>query len=214
MSDITLTAAGAAVEHHEEHFDPEGDKLGMWLFLFSEVLLFSGLFIWYAVYLYYNGAAFHEAAKELNVFMGGFNTIVLLTSSLTVAMSITAVMRGEKGRCVGLLSTSIVLGLVFLVVKYFEWGAKFEHGHYPGAEGLVEHVGVAGAQFFSLYFFLTGVHALHVIIGLIVLAIATTMVATGSLHKNDYSWLENAGLYWHLVDLIWIYLFPLLYLIT
>lgn len=215
MTDTTLNATTDITHHeeHDEHHDPMGAKLGMWLFLFSEVLLFTGLFIWYGTYVYYFRAGFQEAAEELNVLLGGFNTLVLLTSSLTVAMSITAIQRNERIRAFCLLVFSLACGFVFLGVKYVEWTTKFHHGIYPKSEHLAE-MGNAFTLFFGMYFTLTGLHALHVIIGMGLLATVTWMVWTGRQHGEDFAWLENSGLYWHLVDLIWIYLFPLLYLVA
>jgi cytochrome c oxidase subunit 3 len=175
-------------------------------------MLFSGLFIWYGVYTSSYATEFHHAAKELNVLLGAFNTLLLLTSSLTVALSITAIMRNEVKRCIGLLILSLLMGSGFLVIKYFEWSAKFSHGIYPGGA----HWGMEdkSALFFSIYYGITGLHGIHVIIGLIVLSIATYRVAIGMTNKDDFAWLENAGLYWHLVDVIWIYVFPLIYLVS
>lgn len=215
MSTTAIHAAEHAGEHagHEEHVDPVGTKIGMWLFLYTEVMLFMGVFIWYAQSVATYPLQFHHAAGELNTLIGAFNTLVLLTSSLTVAMSITATQRGHKKFALGLLLFSILCGLTFLVVKYFEWSAKFEHGYYPGGEHLMA-MPVGIQTFFGFYFAATGLHALHVILGLIALLVATVMVAKDINKPGQVGFLENAGLYWHLVDLVWIYLFPLLYLVT
>lgn len=217
MSDIAINEANlvADAHDHDEHYDPEANKLGMWLFLFSEVFLFSGLFVWYAFELYFRGPAFHHAASELNIIMGGFNTIVLLTSSLAVAMSITALLRNQKNLSMAFLGSSILMGFVFLGVKYVEWSTKYAHGHFPGHEHFAaEHLGMEPLRFFSLYYALTGLHALHVIIGMVLLTVVLVWVKQGFVNAEKISWLENAGLYWHLVDVVWIFLFPLLYLIT
>lgn len=197
----------------EEHRDDEASKLGMWLFLFTEMLLFAGLFIVYSVYRYKNPEAFHLAAHELDVTIGTINTVLLLISSMTIAMSITALQKKMKKLAIGLLSLTLTLGFVFLVNKYFEWGGKFEHGLFPGSEILAER-GRGDVLFFGLYFFMTGLHALHIIIGMIFILFVLVYIVKDKLTFDNYAQLENSGLYWHLVDLIWIFLFPLFYLIT
>jgi cytochrome c oxidase subunit III len=196
-----------------DHRDDFGSKIGMWLFIFTEILLFGGLFLVYAVYRFKNPVAFHFAAQELSVSIGTMNTVILLISSMTVAMSISAVQLAQKNRAVLLLSITILLALTFLVNKYFEWSGKFGHGIYPGSEKLIE-LGTGEVLFFGLYFAMTGLHALHIIVGMIILAVMLGKVIKSSINAGYYVQLENGGLYWHLVDLIWIFLFPLFYLIT
>jgi cytochrome c oxidase subunit 3 len=195
------------------HKDYTGSKLGMWLFLFTEVLLFGGLFLVYSVYRSTHSAAFHEAAAELDVVIGTANTVILLTSSLCMALSISALQRGKRSSSLALQSATVLLGLVFLVNKYFEWSAKIHHGIYPGSEELLgrEHGQVL---FYGLYYAMTGLHGIHVVAGLVLLGIMLALTAADRITAEDFGRLENAGLYWHLVDLIWIYLFPLFYLIT
>jgi cytochrome c oxidase subunit 3 len=195
------------------HRDDFGSKIGMWLFIFTELLLFGGLFLVYSIYRYNNPVAFHLAAKELNVTLGTLNTVILLVSSMTVAMSISAVQLGQKGRAIAFLSTTIALALAFLVNKYFEWSAKFGHGIYPGSEKLAE-LGTGEVLFFGLYFAMTGLHGLHIIVGMTVLSVMLAKVIRSTINADYYVQLENGGLYWHLVDIIWIFLFPLFYLIT
>jgi cytochrome c oxidase subunit III len=197
----------------EVHRDDFGSKIGMWLFIFTEILLFGGLFLVYSVYRFKNPVAFHFAAQELSVSIGTINTVILLVSSMTVAMSISAIQFGHKASAVLLLSITITLALAFLVNKYFEWSAKFGHGIYPGSERLAE-LGTGEILFFGLYFAMTGLHALHIIVGMIILSVMLGKVITSRIHKDNFVQLENGGLYWHLVDLIWIFLFPLFYLIT
>ncbi|TKG91157.1 cytochrome c oxidase subunit 3 family protein [Puteibacter caeruleilacunae] len=196
-----------------DHYDHEGSKLGMWLFIFTEFLLFGGLFITYAVYKYMNPVAFHMAAEELSVTVGAINTVILLVSSATIAMSISAMQYNDVKLTKRLLLATILLAIVFLVNKYFEWGAKISHGIYPGSEQLME-VSRGELLFYGLYFFMTGLHALHIIIGVVFIAVVYFKVANGTVHAERYVLLENSGLYWHLVDAIWIFLFPLFYLIT
>lgn len=197
----------------EVHRDDEGSKIGMWLFLFTEMVLFSGLFIVYSVYRYLNREAFHQAAEQLDVTLGTINTVILLISSMTIAMSISAIQYKKKKQALALLTTTVVLGLVFLINKYFEWGDKISHGIYPGSETLASY-GPGDVLFFGLYYFMTGLHALHIIIGLIFIGFVIWYIAKDKITHNNFVLHENSGLYWHLVDLIWIFLFPLFYLIT
>ncbi len=196
-----------------EHYDPEASKIGMWLFIFTELLLFGILFIIYAVYRYMNHGAFEMAAEELDPFVGAVNTIILLISSMTIAMSTTALQKGNRKFTLLLCGITLVLGLVFLVNKYFEWGGKFDHGIFPGSGYLVENFSQGEILFFGLYFIMTGLHALHIIIGLILIAVVMWRINFGKVHAERPVLLENTGLYWHLVDIIWIFLFPLFYLI-
>jgi cytochrome c oxidase subunit 3 len=198
---------------NEQHRDDVGSRFGMWLFIFTELLLFAGLFITYSVYRFRNWQAFHLAADELDVFIGSLNTVILLTSSATIAMSITALQQKRKKLALVLMGTTILVGLVFLVNKYFEWSVKFEHGLYPGSETLAEF-GKGEVLFFGLYFFMTGLHALHIIVGVVFISFVFSFVVKERVTPDNYVLLENAGLYWHLVDIIWVFLFPLFYLIT
>lgn len=198
--------------HTHVHRDDEGDKLGMWLFIFTELLLFGMLFIVYAVYRYQNPVAFKLAGDELDVALGTLNTIILLISSATVAMSITAIQRGKKMQALTLLGVTIFIAVLFLVNKYFEWGDKIDYGFYPKAAELLE-LGYGTILFFGLYWVMTGIHAFHIIIGIGLFIYVINQINNDKINSSDYVWLENTGLYWHLVDLIWIFLFPLFYLI-
>lgn len=195
------------------HRDDIGARMGMWLFLFTELILFGGMFILYSVYRYKYPDAFHLAAKELNTIIGTFNTAILLTSSLTMALSITAIQRKQKALSVFFQLLTIVLALGFLINKYFEWTAKFHHGIYPGSETLLAKPS-GEILFFGLYYVMTGLHGLHVIIGMVLITVMTRFTSKGIITNDNYVKLESAGLYWHLVDIIWIFLFPLFYLIT
>lgn len=201
------------LNHSEEHRDDLGAKMGMWLFIFTELLLFAGLFIVYAVYRAKYHDDFHIAGHQLNVFIGALNTVILLISSATIAMSLTAIQKGNKKDAIWLIFATILFGLIFLVNKYFEWGHKIEHNIYPGSE-LVLSLKRGELLFFGLYYFMTGLHALHIIIGLTLLTIVLIKVKSGKINSERYVLMENGALYWHLVDLIWIFLFPLLYLIS
>lgn len=210
MSDSIQTAALTHGDA-EEHSDPIGSKMGMWLFLLTEVMLFGAMFIVYSVYLTTHPLDFRAGSAQLHKLIGGVNTVVLLTSSLTVALAIRCSQQGEQKKAIGALLATIGFAGVFLVLKGFEWGEKFSHDVYPGSQTMLEKP-VGEQVFFGLYFAMTGLHALHVIIGAGVIGIATYLLRKGSLGGERSVFLSNVGLYWHFVDLVWIYLFPLFYL--
>ena len=197
----------------EEHRDDTGSKIGMWLFLFTEILLFGGMFLLYSVYRSKNPLDFHQAAFELSTVAGTINTLILITSSLTMALSISAIQKGDKKLSKAFLIMTIIFGLLFLVIKYFEWGAKFQHGIYPNSPELLDRE-QGEILFFSLYFIMTGLHGLHVLIGIFLLSFMLFFMVRETIGQNDFIKLENSGLYWHLVDIVWIFLFPLFYLVT
>jgi cytochrome c oxidase subunit III len=196
-----------------ENFDASGSKLGMWLFIFSEIMLFGMLFLVYAVYRSNNPAAFHRAAQNMDTAIGTINTAILLTSSLFVALAIRALREGQKRLTELFLVITIILGISFLVIKSFEWLAHIHNGFYPGSPALLK-LGKGEIMFFGLYYIMTGLHGVHVFIGVAVLSAMLLLVHTGKINKTSFAAFENAGLYWHLVDVIWIFLFPLFYLIT
>lgn len=192
--------------------DDEGKKMGMWLFLFTEVLLFGGLFMVYAIYRFQYFDAFKIVAEHMNITLGAVNTVVLIASSLTVAMSITAIKKGLDNVAVLLIITTILLALTFMVNKYFEWSDHIHHGFYMGADTF-NNLAKGEGMFLFLYYFMTGLHGLHVVVGAVLLGIVAYRIMHGRITSDNYVFHENAGLYWHLVDLIWIYLFPLFYLL-
>lgn len=206
MSSSTQTAV------HHAHRDDYGSRMGMWLFLFTELILFGGLFIVYAVYRYVHQQEFHIAAQELNTTIGLINTIILLTSSMTAAMSITAMQKGNVRFAKGLIWVTILFAAAFMVNKYFEWSAKIHHGIYPGSKDLLAKP-EGEILYFGLYYVMTGLHALHVIVGVVFFMFILRQIGQGKIQPTQYVRLENSALYWHLVDLIWIFLFPLFYLI-
>jgi cytochrome c oxidase subunit III len=193
--------------------DDLGARLGMWIFIFTEILLFGGLFLVYAVMRHQYSEDFHQASQHLDTFIGAVNTVVLLLSSMTVAMSLTAVQKKNTRLAVTLLCITLLCAGIFLVNKYFEWGHKISIQLYPGSD-LIVSLKRGYILFFSLYFFMTGLHMLHLIVGAVILTIVLIKVQTGVINEDRYVLLENGALYWHLVDLIWIFLFPLLYLVT
>jgi cytochrome c oxidase subunit III len=204
------SAIPKAVPDHP-HKDYEGAKLGMWLFLFTEILLFGGLFILYVAYRARYPMEFHDAGQHLNAFIGVANTIILLTSSLTVALSITAIQKGNRRASIFCLIATIILGTLFLINKYIEWSGEIRHGLYPNSPVLSQRP-MGDQIFFGLYYSMTGLHGLHVLAGITVLAIMLALVINNTITGGDFNKLENAGLYWHLVDVVWIFLLPLFYL--
>jgi len=197
----------------EETREHTSAKLGMWLFILSELLLFGGMFILYSAYRYKNPVDFHHASRELDVLLGTFNTIILLTSSLSMAASISALQRGQRRLSMVLLVVTMALGLLFLVDKGFEWGTKIEHGIYPNSPTLLARA-KGEILFYGLYYVMTGLHGLHVLVGICILCGMLIFIAKDKLNQTRFVPFENAGLYWHLVDIIWIFLYPLFYLIT
>ena len=204
------------VGHHWDSADTQFDaaRMGIWLFLTTEILFFGGMFCAFFVFRSWYFESFVEAHKHLDWIMGGVNTIVLIFSSLTMALAVRAAQTNQKEKTVRLLAVTILCACIFLVVKYFEYSHKIHEGLLPGglfaAEGFTSsHPGI----FFSVYFMMTGVHGLHVIIGIGLILWILIRARNGEFSQRYYAPVEGVGLYWHLVDLIWIYLFPLLYLV-
>jgi cytochrome c oxidase subunit 3 len=192
----------------------EASSLGMWVFLATEVMFFGGLFTAYIIYRNAYLPAFEAGSRLLDVRIGAFNTAVLLCSSLTMALGVRAAQMGKKGALVTFLILTLLLGLVFVGVKLvFEWRHDYLEGFAPGVNWTFNgpdwrHVEL----FFCFYFFLTGIHALHMLIGVGVLTTLIIMAQRGRFSPERYNAVEMSGLYWHFVD-VWIFLFPLLYLI-
>ncbi|MHB8909797.1 MAG: cytochrome c oxidase subunit 3 family protein [Syntrophales bacterium] len=196
-----------------EQIDREGKKLGMWLFLLTEILFFGGMFLLYSIFRFEYDEAFHRAAAEENLTLGTINTVILLSSSYTIALAIAAVRRGEKTVSVALQGATILMGLTFLVIKYFEWKAKIDLGIYPNSPVLLK-LAKGEILFFGLYYVMTGLHGLHVLVGCVVISFMLRFTRVGTIYRGNFARLENTGLYWHFVDIVWIYLYPLFYLIT
>jgi len=206
----------AHLAHHfsEVEQQKESAKLGMWLFLLTEILLFGGLFCAYAIFRAFNPDMFYNAHKFLNVNLGTVNTIVLITSSVTMALAIRGMQVGNRKTAVINLVLTLAFAVVFLIVKYFEYSHKIHLGQLPGK--FYTFAGVEGSNphiFFSIYFVMTGLHGLHVLAGMIAISWVLIKTIKGRFSEAYYTPMEMTGLYWHLVDLIWIFLFPLLYLI-
>jgi cytochrome c oxidase subunit 3 len=203
--------SSAPAHPHAVHKDYQGAKLGMWLFLFTEILLFGGLFLLYSAYRARYPLDFHNGGQHLNTLIGVVNTVILLTSSLTVAVAVSAIQKGNKKLAMICLGTTIAFALMFLVDKYIEWSAEIRHGIYPNGPALVKFPD-GEKIFYGLYYCMTGLHGLHVLAGVVVLSVILDFVRREKITSADFTKLENAGLYWHLVDVIWIFLLPLLYL--
>lgn len=208
----SVDAQDAGHARQAEHYDPVASKIGMWLFLFTEVLLFGVLFIAYAVYLNMYRWDFLEASGHLDRPIGAANTVILLTSSLTMAMAIAALLRSNKKLSLVLMGATLLCAAAFLGIKSVEWGNKFTHDIYPQSATML--LKPQGEQvFYGLYFVMTGLHALHVIIGGGLIVATMCLVQAERIRPQRIAFLENVGLFWHLVDLVWIFLFPLFYLI-
>ena len=209
--------------HHpklQHHFDDmaqqaEASALGMWVFLVTEIMFFGGLFMAYLLYRYQNPMGFQEASAHLDVWLGAFNTAVLIFSSLTMAMAVRSAQTSAPAKTQVLwLVGTMILGAVFLGVKVVEYADKFTHHLVPGPH--FEWTGqypAAAEIFYSIYFCMTGLHALHMIIGIGIMLVITWMAWRRQFDSSYYTPVEIAGLYWHFVDIVWIFLFPLLYLI-
>lgn len=204
------------VQHHfvdsEQQFSSA--KMGMWIFLVTEILFFGGLFAAYIIYRAWYPELFTLASEELNTLWGGVNTLVLIGSSLTVAMAIKSAQLNQKKGIIINLGITIALAFVFMVIKYFEYTHKFHIGIFPGEFYTYEGVDHPQANiFFSLYYLMTGLHGIHVVIGIGLMIWLLIKANKGIFNSEYYTPVEITGLYWHLVDVIWIFLFPLFYLI-
>ena len=216
-TDVRSGSRAWGLEHHFDSLDQQRESsfLGMWIFLVTEIMFFGGLFAAYIVYRGQNSAGFAAGSHELDITLGAFNTAVLIASSLTMALAVWAAQTNRRKATVWFIIGTILLGSVFLVVKYFEYGAKFEHHLFPGPD--FHWPGPEAAEsvemFFNLYFMMTGLHALHMIIGIGILAVLAWLAWRGSFSSENHNLVEGVGLYWHFVDIVWIFLFPLLYLL-
>jgi cytochrome c oxidase subunit 3 len=216
VSDRSTAVVPEHFAHQFESFDhqKEVSLLGMWVFLVTEILFFGGLFLTYSVYRHWYPSAFAAASHELIVWAGTLNTVVLITSSLTMALAVNAAQGGQRRLLLMFLVVTMALGCVFLGVKAFEYYTEYVERHVPGHGFQFEGAYASQAQiFFSLYFMMTGLHAVHMIIGLGIMAVMFWLSWRGTITAEYSSPIEISGLYWHFVDIVWIFLFPLLYLI-
>ncbi len=204
------------LQHHFYSMEQqlEASTLGMWLFLVTEVMFFGGMFLAYIVYRILYPEAWILGSNHLNVTMGALNTAVLICSSLSMALAVRAAQTSNRGGQIVNLILTIIFGSIFLIVKYFEYAEKFEHHLVPG-----RHFDMTLPQanqqqlFFSIYFMLTGVHAIHMVVGIVLMLVILTMSWRSRFSADYYTPVEMSGLYWHFVDIVWIFLFPLLYLL-
>jgi len=211
-----LPEHSTAFEHQFDDIEQqhESASLGMWIFLATEVMFFGGMFLGYAVYRGAYSTAYAQASRHLDVLLGGINTGVLLSSSLTMALAVRAAQLGGRRIVVLFLLATIVLGLVFLGIKGFEYYHKYEEHLIPGSHFEFSGPNANHAQvFFSFYFVMTGMHALHMIVGIGVMLTMILMTLRRRFSSEYYFPIEMAGLYWHFVDIVWVFLFPLLYLV-
>jgi cytochrome c oxidase subunit 3 len=232
-----------AQQHHFDTMSQQKEAavIGMWLFLLTEILFFGGLFVAYMIYRVWYFDAFAEASRRLSLFWGGLNTAVLIGSSLTMALAVRAAQTNNRKWTVNWLVLTMILGCVFLGVKVIEYEDKFANYEVPGANYNwlyhEQHAAAGGEHapaaaeghrqlsltpqqlqnttqiYFSLYFTMTGLHALHMIVGVVLMSVITWMAWKGRFDAHYYTPVEMSGLYWHFVDIVWIFLFPLLYLV-
>jgi cytochrome c oxidase subunit 3 len=219
--------ASSALAHHFNTLEQqhESNVLGMWVFLVTEVMFFGGLFLAYIVYRWAYTEAFHTGSHELNIYLGTINTVVLLCSSLTMALAVRSAQLGKRKAIVGFLLLTLVLGSVFLGIKVVEYSIKYQEQLVPGLNFNYEHLAeLLGHSltlfeakhielFFGLYFTMTGFHALHMVIGAGLIIYFAIRSWRGAYPPENYVPIEMMGMYWHFVDLVWVFLFPLLYLI-
>jgi cytochrome c oxidase subunit III len=214
---VSAHADHPALAHHFDSLaqQSEATTLGMWVFLVTEVLFFGGLFATYMIYRSWYPDAFAAASHELDVTLGTINTVVLITSSLTMALAVHAAQLGQRKALMIFLILTMILGAAFLGIKSVEYYHKFAEHHVPGPgfqfeqQEYVRHAQI----FFSLYFVMTGLHAIHMIIGIGIMLVMLWWSWNGTITEEYSSPIEISGLYWHFVDIVWIFLFPLLYLI-
>ncbi len=212
-----------ALHHQFDSYEQqrESASLGMWLFIVQEIMFFGGLFTAYLVYRAAYSTAFAAASHHLDIRLGAFNTAVLIASSLTMALAVRGAQLGRRKLLIGFLVATLALGATFLVVKGFEYQHKWVEHHVPGPTFEFESVDHHGSPieprhaslFFSLYFAMTGLHALHMVVGIAILLWLLYWARRDRFTPENHNWVEGTGLYWHFVDIVWIFLFPLLYLI-
>ena len=216
MADAAVESAHAHVAHHFDDAEQqrEASTLGMWVFLVQEVMFFGGLFTLYVVYRTLHPDGFAHASHHLDVVLGATNTAVLITSSLTMALGVWASQMDRRRLLLVCIALTALLGAVFLGIKSYEYWHKFQDGLVPGP--LFTYTGPEAKQielFLSIYFTMTGLHALHMVIGIGIMAWLLRGALAGRYGPAYHNPVEVGGLYWHFVDVVWIFLFPLLYLI-
>ncbi|MNJ93407.1 Quinol oxidase subunit 3 [compost metagenome] len=217
-TDNSHAHGGAHVAHHfktaEQQY--ESGKQGIWLFMLTEILMFGTIFVGYAIYHRMYPEMFAEGAKTLDWKMGFINTLVLIFSSFTMALGITYNQRNQPKKAAIALATTVLCGAVFMVIKYLEYSHKFHLGLLPGKFLDVAKVGAEHANlglYFGFYYVMTGLHGFHVLLGMGLITWCLIKTMRGDFSSKYFTPVEGVGLFWHIVDLIWIFLFPLLYLV-
>ena len=221
MSTDSKTHGGAHVAHVAHHFKDanqqyDSGKQGIWLFMVTEILMFGAILVGYGIFHNIYPEMFAEGAKSLDWKMGFINTLVLIFSSFTMAISISFVQKNEKQKAAWALATTILCGAIFMTIKYFEYTHKFHLGLLPGHYLDPAKVGAAHANlgmYFGFYYTMTGLHGIHVLIGMGLITWLLIRTIRGDFHSQYWLPVEGVGIFWHIVDLIWIFLFPLLYLV-
>lgn len=207
-------------EGHAHHFDSQKDeydagKEGVWLFMVTEFMMFGGLFVGYFIYRFMYPGAWMEGGALLDWRLGALNTLVLLFSSFTMAQAVTETMNGNNKKAFRLVAITTVCAFAFMVVKYFEYTGKISHGLFP-SEAMWTYDSVNGKSlrlFFTVYFCMTGLHGIHILVGIGLMFWIMKRLKNNEFSPKYYTAVEGVGLYWHVVDIIWIFLFPLMYLI-
>ena len=221
MSEVCVTTGGAIDDHgplahqfEDLEQQREADELGMWLFLATEVMFFGGMFLAYIIYRMQNEAGFAAGSHHLDATLGGINTAVLLSSSLSMALAVHAAQHSRRGALVVLLGLTMVLGCVFLGIKFYEYHHKYEEQLVPGMAAYWRLGNNYERIFLNLYFVMTGVHAVHMVIGIGMLITLLVIALRGGMTGPRSTPVHMVGLYWHFVDIVWVYLFPFLYLVS
>ncbi len=218
MSTDSAASHDSHVAHHFKNAEHQYDsaKQGIWLFMVTEILMFGGLFVGYFLFHHKYPEMFAEGAKQLSWVMGTINTCVLLFSSWTMALAVMYTQKGERDKAFNMLMVTIGCGLIFMVVKYIEYTSKIHHGFLPGIWLNTEHVNPVHSNlglYFGFYFCMTGLHGFHVLCGMVLMGWVAKRIKSGELGADYFTPVEGVGIFWHIVDLIWIFLFPLLYLV-
>jgi len=192
--------------------DYGGEKFGFWVFLMTEAMMFGALFLLFFIYLYRHTEAFGAASGELNVWLGGTNTVILLVSTYTMGLATLMMRKGNARASMVLLGATMLMAAVFLGIKAVEWGVDIRHGIYPGS-GTLDALDNGTILFFGLYFVMTGLHGLHVIAGIALMSWVMLLIRSGGVRPEHTIVMKNVTLYWDFVHLVWIVLFPLFYMI-
>ena len=210
--EIIYDAQGNPHEIVDYNNDYTASKLGFWLFLFTELMLFGAMFLVFAYFFYKMPQEFQDASATLNLMLGGTNTVILLISTYTMGMSLIFLRKNDIEQTKAKIYITLALATVFLIIKYIEWSTEISHGIYPNSE-VLNSMKDGEILFFGLYFTMTGFHGLHIIIGIGLMLWVLYLIKKQNVTQENYVILENVALYWDLVHLVWVFLFPLFYII-